>query len=307
MKIMVTGGLGALGQHISSLLVEKGHDAIAFDLETKITKKTAKESPHIKIKYGNITEPETYIDMLPEVDAIIHMAFILPPGSESNPFAYKVNVEGTKNLIEALEEKNPNCRLVFASSVTVFGPTMWQKPPITIERPMNPTDRYSTHKAICEQAIEKSKLNNWAILRIAEAMYLNISLSPENLNRMYEIPYDQRMEFIHPHDVAIAFTNAAILKEGSKEKFIIGGGKSCQTVFHEQVERILAIFNLPPPKKEKFSTQVYYTDWYDTTRSQELFKYQTKTFNDYLVDFEDSIGKIKDVIKFFSPIAKYFI
>lgn len=308
MKVLVTGGLGSLGKHVCEAIIKSNHEPIAFDLLNKITKKLANETPEIQVKFGNITQPETYRDLIHEVDAIIHMAFILPPVSETHPKAYEINVEGTKNLIKAVEEINPRIRFIFASSITVFGPTMWSEPPITVEKPINPTDNYSTHKALCEIAIQESKLEDWVILRIAEAMYLNFSLSPENLNRMYEIPYNQRVEFIHPHDVATAFTNAAISpNKGSKEIFIIGGGESCQMYFHEQVEKIFTIFNLPKPGKEKFSTKVFNTDWYDTTRAQELFEFQSKDFNDYLVDFEENAGRVKDIIRFFAPVAKYFI
>ncbi|MHA1786246.1 MAG: NAD-dependent epimerase/dehydratase family protein [Candidatus Helarchaeota archaeon] len=308
MKVMVTGGLGGLGQHVCRYLVEDGHEPIAFDLENKVTKKIAKETNDVSVVFGNIMKPETYEKIIPDIDAIVHMAFILPPNSESHPKSFEINVEGTKNLIKTTEKTNPDIRFIFASSVTVFGPTMWQRdPPVTIERPINPTDNYTRHKVCCEEAIIESNLNNWVILRIAEAMFLNISLSPENLNRMYEIPYEQRVEFVHPLDAAMAFKNAATTNVGKKEIFIIGGGKRCQMKFHQQIEKILNIFGLPVPKAEKFTTKTYYLDWYDTKRSQELFKYQTRTFDDYIIDIKKNVGRVKDFIRFFAPIAKYFI
>ena len=182
LKILVTGGLGSLGQHVCKTIIESGHEAIAFDLETKLTKKIARENPEIKVKFGDMMNPDTFVDILHEVDSIIHMAFILPPTSESHPKAYDINVEGTKSLIKAVEQIKTNIRFGFASSVTVFGPTMWAEPPITVDRPINPIDNYTRHKGWCEEAIQHSKLNNWAILRIAEAMYLNMSLSSENMN-----------------------------------------------------------------------------------------------------------------------------
>ena len=135
MKVLITGGLGGLGQHVCKKVLESGHEAIAFDLQTKITKKLARESPEITVNFGDIMNPDTYVDILRDVDAIIHMAFILPPASETHPKAYDINVIGTKDLIKAVEEINPNIRFVFASSITVFGPTLWAEPPITVARP----------------------------------------------------------------------------------------------------------------------------------------------------------------------------
>ena len=77
--------------------------------------------------------------------------------------------------------------------------------------------------------------------------------------------------------------------------------------FHEQIEKIMEIFSLPVPNKDKFSTKAFYTDWYDTIRAQELFEFQTKDFNDYILDFEENTGRVKDIIRFFAPIAKFFI
>jgi len=123
---------------------------------------------------------------------------------------------------------------------------------------------------------------------------------------MYGIAWNNRVEFIHPKDIATACKNAALTKL-THETYIIGGGPRCQTTFYDQITQIFAMFNLPPPKKEKFSEDHVWLDWYDTQRSQEVLQFQDRTFEHYLEDLRESLGWKVPVIKFFAPIAKYFI
>ena len=107
-------------------------------------------------------------------------------------------------------------------------------------------------------------------------------------------------------DAALAFSNA-VVADAENEIFIIAGGKKCQLAYHEIIDQLMAVFNLPPPDRSKFDTKVYYIDHYDTGRSQEVLKYQTRTFEDFIADFEENIGVTGEIIKFFAPIAKYFV
>jgi hypothetical protein len=71
--------------------------------------------------------------------------------------------------------------------------------------------------------------------------------------------------------------------------------------------QLLGLFNLPPPKKEKFQQESVYLDWYDTTRSQEVLQFQQRTLDDYLEDLRESLGWKVGAIRLIAPIAKYFI
>ncbi|MDD1778070.1 MAG: NAD(P)-dependent oxidoreductase [Candidatus Helarchaeota archaeon] len=303
MKVMVTGGLGGLGRHVSQALLEAGHDLLIFDVKTPRNEKFAEQFPPNCIHWGNITNPETFPD-LSNFNAVIHLAFIIPPKSEER-WARKINVGGTLNLVRKLEAANPSCRLVFSSSVSVLGLTQHLTPPITVDHPVRVSDFYTADKAICEIIVKESKLD-WIILRFAESPYLEIELRPSYLNLMYSIPWNNRVEFVHPKDIAMACKNA-IETNHSREIYIIGGGLACQTTFYEEVSQIFAIFKLPPPKKEKFNQAPYYLDWYDTTRSQQVLQFQARTLTDYLNDLKKNLGWKVGAIRFVAPIAKYFL
>lgn len=307
MKILITGGLGGLGRHVCEKLLDQGHDIKIFDLKTNNNKKLAKSCFPDHIEWGNMLDEDTYKHLLKNQDVIIHLAYILPPWSESNQKSYDINVLATRRLIELTEELNPDCRFIFSSSVSVFGHTHDQEPPITVNNPVNSTDNYTSHKIQSETDLRNSSLE-WVILRFAEAPYLNVDLKPKYLNQMYSIPWNQRVEFVHPMDVATAVCNAAsIASEKTRHVYIIGGGSECQQIYYDQISEILGIFNLSPPKKEKFSDGNYYLDWYDTEKSQKVLNFQERNFDDYISDLKNELGWKVGLIKFFSPLVNLFI
>jgi nucleoside-diphosphate-sugar epimerase len=303
MKVMVTGGLGGLGRHVSQALLEAGHDLLIFDVKTPRNEKVAEQFPPNCIHWGNITNPDSFSD-LSAFDAVIHLAFIIPPKSEE-VWARKINVGGTLNLVRKLQAVNPSCRLVFASSVSVLGVTQHLPPPLTVDRPVIASDYYTSDKSICEIIVKESKLD-WVILRFAESPYLEVELTPSYLKQMYDIAWFNRVEFIHPKDIATACKNAVTTNE-AREIYIIAGGPACQSTFYEQITQIFGIFKLPPPKKEKFKQTPYYLDWYDTRRSQAVLQFQERNLANYLNDLKENLGWKVGAIRFFAPIAKYFI
>ena len=61
-----------------------------------------------------------------------------------------INVGGTKNLINALIEFNKYTKIIFASSVSVYGTHEGMEPPRKAADPIGGTDNHSTHKVECE-------------------------------------------------------------------------------------------------------------------------------------------------------------
>jgi len=68
---------------------------------------------------------------------------------------------------------------------------------------VQPTENYSHHKVVCEEMIRASRLP-WAILRLAATPPLRLIVDPG----MFDVPLDNRIEFIHRRDGALAITNA---------------------------------------------------------------------------------------------------
>ncbi len=289
MKVLVTGGLGGIGRHLSYLLTKTGFEVTILQRYPTQSIRYARWFPKDRLIWGDVKDFAKFKDLLAKQDAVIHLAYVLPPTTEEHPEAtHKINVDGTRQLIQILEEVNPNCRFLFPSSATIYDPQSDPSRLITVNDTPKPVSNYCHHKVECETLIKASRLS-WVILRIAEAPYLEVSPTPRYLRQAYVIPWNQRVEFVHIHDVALAFKHA-LTADCCGETFIIAGGPKCRMTYVDQIIPIFKVFHLPPPPKEKFALKPYPLGWYDTTRAQEILKFQTRTFDDYVADLKKFIG-----------------
>jgi nucleoside-diphosphate-sugar epimerase len=143
-------------------------------------------------------------------DVVIHFAFMSPPRCLNEPDeSEKANVGGTSNLISAIKSQTPSAKLLFASTLDVYGHTTHLKPGRRVTDPVQITDIYSAHKIRCESMLRESGLT-WAIMRFADLPPLELR-TPVPL--MFEIPPTQRIEAVHPKDAAVAVARAISLPE----------------------------------------------------------------------------------------------
>lgn len=168
MKIHLTGAFGNLGTSCIQELSKRGYDFRCFDIKSKMTEiryQKYKDTPKMEVLWGDVLDKDSIRKALEGIDGIIHTAALLPPMSEQNPeLAKKVNVTGTKNLIEEAESVPSVQQFVFASSVSVHGPQKPSNPPVKTTDPLRPTDNYTHCKVECEEFIHKCNLN-WTIVR----------------------------------------------------------------------------------------------------------------------------------------------
>ncbi len=306
MKVLVTGGLGGIGRHLCKILLDAGIDVTIYHRFPTKSIKFALWFPRKKIVWGDIKDIHKKRDLLAVQDAVIHLAYLLPPDTEEHPEkAKQVNVAATERLVRTLEEVNPKCRFIFTSSVMAYGITKDEVPPITVDHPLNPHLNYSRHKAECEEIIKASSLQ-WIILRVAEALYLEIAPTPRNISRVYEIPWNQRIEFVHIDDVALALKNS-LYTEQVRNTYIISGGERCQLHIYDQMGPMFKVFHMPPPPEHKFTLKPYSLDWYDTRHSQAVLLYQNKNFENYLADVKKNLGWRTKFFWLVSPFSRLYL
>lgn len=161
MKVMVTGAFGNIGTKVVDALLNKGHEVRCFDLKNRKSESTANiYAGLVDIFWGDICDRHCIEKSLVNVDAVVHMAAVIPPASAKNPdLAYAVNVNGTSNLISALQKSQTCKRIVFASSSAVHGSDEYRQTELKTDHPYAPEDNYSTHKVEGEEAIKSSGLN----------------------------------------------------------------------------------------------------------------------------------------------------
>jgi nucleoside-diphosphate-sugar epimerase len=289
-KVLVTGGAGQLGSILVSRLLERGYNVRVLDLPIDTNKERVAHWKVVEANWGDITDYNAVRSAVKGVDGVFHLAYILPPLSEQKKLlSRRVNIGGTENVLKAIKEEGRDIKLVFTSSVCVYGITVHEEPPIKPDHPVDPVNCYACHKINCEELIRNSSIR-YTILRLAGVLNPWMELSPESLEVSYVLsPLDNRVEFVHVADVCTALINAFEKKETDGQTYIIGGGKKCQTIFREFLQKLGNVFNFEF-EWDRFTKEPVPLDWYDTTESQKVLQYQQKTLNDYINDLKKFIG-----------------
>jgi nucleoside-diphosphate-sugar epimerase len=281
MRVLITGGTGHLGIGVCRAFVKDG-----FNVRLLCHKKQGKSlGSDLEIVWGNITQPDSVKQALNGVDAVVHMAGLVQPLTEAKPeLATRVNVEGTRTVVNLIKERAERVPFVFTSSAAVYGPCPDATEPLHPDRtPCNPTSVYAETKLRSENLIKESGIG-YVILRLTSVPDPRRRIS-DFKTQMFTIPLKNRVEFCHADDLALAILNAVKnfdRVEGST--LMIGGGPSQQMLFEDMLRATLNTFGLPLPPRHKFSEEPFPLHWYDTTKSQELLKYQHKTLDDYCQD-----------------------
>jgi len=122
MKILLTGAGGQIGHDLIGALAAAGHEVISSDLAPRPPSHA--HAGGAKWKRLDVTDETATEALLAKVkpDLVFHLAAILSARGEKDPqLAYDVNQTGTWNMLEACRKAGVG-RLVFTSSIAVFGP-----------------------------------------------------------------------------------------------------------------------------------------------------------------------------------------
>jgi nucleoside-diphosphate-sugar epimerase len=306
MKVLITGGAGRLGITIAKHFLNKGFNVKILDLDTPRNRKAVKElGTKAEFNWGDITDPESVKTALTGVDTVVHMAAILPPVADQKPdLARKVNIEGTRLLVNELKKLQRYVPLVYTSSVAVHGPTPLITEPICADQhTCMPMGGYARTKHEAENIIKEAGLD-YIILRLSVNMYFNFEVS--DIKRMFSIPLKNRIEFCHPDNTAVAIINAVSKFDQVKNNtFIISGGPDQRMLYRDLIQALLKVMGLPLPPDYKFTSKPYYLDWYDTSRSESMLKYRIKTFAQYMQEYTEGLSRRFSPA--FLPFMRYFV
>jgi len=115
--VLVTGATGLAGANISKLLVERGDGVRAL---ARATADTAPLSAFgVDVVTGDVTDPAAVLDAAKGADSVIHCAALLGGASQNMADFEAVNIDGTKNVLDAAEALDLG-RVVAVSTGTFF-------------------------------------------------------------------------------------------------------------------------------------------------------------------------------------------
>ena len=290
MKILVTGGLGFIGKYLVEYLLKQKNQVTVFDNFSNLNKiKSISEDKDVKIIEGDITNFNEIKSATKNIDVVVHLAAkISVEESIKNPSeTFQVNVEGTKNVLEACKENNIR-KIIVASSAAVYG----ESPPgkkLDENSSKKPISPYGESKMIMEKEVEKFLEKNLyidcIILRFFNIFGIGqsseyagvITKFVERISKSepLEIFGDgtQTRDFVSVFDAVAAIYNA--IQNGKKGIYNIASGKAVTIndlakLIISLSQKDLKINHLPPKKGDiKFSEA-------DISLAKNEIKYQPK-------------------------------
>jgi len=142
---LMTGNAGFIGKYLTSALINIGHEVRGLDIHPR--KDIEKGFTQIE---GNILDRDIVREAMVGVDSIIHLAAEHKDFGISKEEYFKVNVDGTKVLLEVASEKDIK-KFIFYSSVAVYG----SRQPSSDDTIPQPNNYYGASKLKAEEAIRE--------------------------------------------------------------------------------------------------------------------------------------------------------
>ena len=128
MKVLVTGGAGFIGSHLTDRLLEIGHEVTLLDNLSVTDGKTPEYlNTRARLIIGDIMDTGTLKRIIPEFDTIFHFAASVGIAQSNYEIPRFVgnNCSGTASLLQAIVDAKTQPRVIVAASNTTYGEGMY--------------------------------------------------------------------------------------------------------------------------------------------------------------------------------------
>jgi len=294
--VLLTGASGEVGFESFKELLDRRdrYNVRILSLDRKIERKMFDPyNDQVDIVWGDLRNPEDVKKAVAGVDAVIHTAALIPPEADHHPqLAWDVNVGGTRSLLAAMKEHDPAPRLVYTSSISVYGDRV-QNPEIRVGDPLRPSlgDEYAKTKIKAEKLIQRSGIK-WTILRLCGILTSRLKIQP----LMFHMPLDTALEWCHSSDAGYALVKALECEQLFGRIFNLGGGKECRIRARDFIRKILPLYGLEPSvlPEQAFARRNFHSgDYADGDKLQHLLAFRRKTLADYYVEVKRKISPLQ--------------
>jgi len=290
MNVLLTGAFGNVGLSTLKELLKKDYNVRVFEVYNRKNRKLAKKFKNkIDIVWGDLRNKDDVESAVKEEDVIIHLAAIIPPLADVNTrLAESVNVGGTNNLLNAIKNQTQKPKLIFTSSIAVYGDRL-DNPMIKTTDILAPSrgDYYALTKITAEKLIRNSGVD-FAIFRLTYITSVNkLNMDP----LMFHMPLDTSIEICDTKDVGLALANAVECDEVWGDTFNLAGGERCRITYREYLNDMMEIFGLGRNylPEEGFAEKDFHCGFCDTYKSENLLHYQKHTLQDYYKEVEKKV------------------
>ena len=269
MAVFVTGAGGFLGQSLVHTLIADGKKVLAFDYNAPSQAVLDGWKGKAEFRKGDIRDQKLIADLVAESgqeEPIIHLAGILTTGCDRDPHAaIAINVGGMYNILESARQ-NGNRRIVFASTIGVYGQGLPQ--PITEDMPLEADGWYGVSKQMAElagllyvrrygadfRAVRFAAVTGAGRVAVGSAS-LFTSLIPEKAAKgePYEIEVSEDTSYpvVYIKDAVDALIKLAYAKEAKSRIYNISSGNVVVTEMIAYIKKVIpdAQFTFAPSQE----------------------------------------------------------
>jgi len=154
MKHFITGGSGFFGLHLIDRLLKENEEVVVYDLAT--LDESYQQKPRVTYVHGDILDKEALKNAMRSCEIIHHNAAVLPVSRSGRKF-YEINVEGTRNVLEAALANRAK-KVLFVSTSAVYG--IATQLPVTEDTPLTPLGDYARSKLAAEALCKEFRTTN---------------------------------------------------------------------------------------------------------------------------------------------------
>ncbi|MBO9673357.1 MAG: NAD(P)-dependent oxidoreductase [Sphingobacteriaceae bacterium] len=224
-KILVTGATGLVGSRLLPRLVEAGYDCSALVRGKEVT---AGVTPI----EGDLFDQPTLQAAVKDAVAIIHLAAVFR--SPDTDLIWKSNLEGTRNLINAVKHNAADARFILASTSNVYDAS--NPHPGREDDALNPQHAYPASKVAAEKELRESGLN-WSVLRFP-------FVYGDGDGHLEELPKHvvaakfhpaMRMSTIHHRDI---YTAIVMALQGTMDDRVVNIADEAPTTLYELLQLV---------------------------------------------------------------------
>lgn len=161
MQILITGGAGFLGQRLANALLKS---SVAFEelvLVDRVMPLRPTEDNRINCQQLDLAEPDAAKSIVTAKTGIVfHLAAVVSSQAENEfDLGWRVNLDMSRQLLEACRHQSPGVRFVFASGFAVYGGKL--PPIVTDTTAVTPLSSYGIQKAMVELLVNEYTRKNF--------------------------------------------------------------------------------------------------------------------------------------------------
>ena len=255
-KLLVIGGLGNIGYHfLKRIENDTTYHTICIARPSKKNKRLAKKFSNVKFVWADLFR-DNIDSQIKKADVIVNLAAILPPISEARKsHSQVINRDFVQHIVN----------ISFPSTKIIQMSTTGVKFYNTKSKSIFFAKHYLSGKKEAEDILGKAQ-NPYTIIRIPfvfDCKYPTIS------KNIFNIPLQNKMEFIHTKDVVDSLYLALTQK---KNIITLGGNPQCQITYHTYLT--FCFGGIKKFKSSLFTKINYPTDWISTPSVHQKITFQ---------------------------------